>query len=177
LCRGCRPALAPGPAPLCPPAERVIAVWDYAGAPRSLVLDLKLRGLRESAAPLIDGLWICAGRSGILADAVTWVPGGRKGVRLRGFDHAEILARGVASRLGLPAVRLLAGRSGRRDQAGLGAAERRNNLRDAFVARPCTGRWLLVDDVITTGATAGACARAVRAAGAAGVEVLVACRA
>ena len=177
LCRGCRPAPAPEPAPLCPPAERVIAVWDYAGAPRSLVLDLKLRGRRESAAPLIEGLWVRAGRSGVLADAVTWVPGGREGVRLRGFDHAEILARGVASRLGLPAVRLLAGRSGRRDQAALGAAERRSNLRNAFVARPCSGRWLLVDDVITTGATAGACARAVRAAGATEVEVLVACRA
>lgn len=161
--------------PLCPPAERVIAVWEYAEAPRSLVLDLKLRARRESAGPLVDGLCARALRVGVLADAVTWVPGGRSGVRLRGFDHAEILARGVASRLGLPAARLLAGRSGRRDQTGLDAAERRVNLRDAFIARPCSGRWLLVDDVITTGASARACARALRAAGATGVEVLVPC--
>jgi predicted amidophosphoribosyltransferase len=176
LCRVCRPAPGPVSVPLHPPAERVIAVWDYAGAPRSLVLDLKLRGRRESAAPLIDGLCACALRVGVLADAVTWVPGGRSGVRSRGFDHAEILARGVASRLGLPAARLLGGRR-RRDQTGLGAAERRNNLRDAFIARPCAGRWLLVDDVITTGTSARACARALRTAGAAGVEVLVPCRA
>jgi competence protein ComFC len=177
LCPGCRPAPRFGPAPSCPPAERVIAVWDYVGGPRALVLDLKLRGRRESAAPLIDGLCASAWRAGVLADAVTWVPGGRKGVRLRGFDHAEILARGVARRLGLPAARILAGTSSRRDQAALGAAERRSNLRDAFEARPCSGRWLLLDDVITTGATARACARALTAAGAAGVEVLVSCRA
>jgi predicted amidophosphoribosyltransferase len=177
LCLGCHPAPGLGSGPLCPPAERVIAVWDYAGAPRSLVLDLKLRGRRESAAPLIDGLCACAWRAGVRAGAVTWVPGGRKGVRLRGFDHAEILARGVARRLGLPAARILAGPATRRDQAALGAAERRSNLRDAFEARPCSGRWLLVDDVITTGATARACARALTGAGAAGVEVLVSCRA
>jgi predicted amidophosphoribosyltransferase len=177
LCLGCYPPPRLGRELPCPPADRVIAVWDYTGAPRSLVLDLKLRGRRQSATPLIDGLCACAWRAGVLADAVTWVPGGRKGVRLRGFDHAEVLARGVARRLGLPAVRILVGLSTRRDQTGLGAAARRSNLRDAFAARSCPGRWLLVDDVVTTGATARACAAALRESGAAGVEVLVSCRA
>jgi predicted amidophosphoribosyltransferase len=177
LCLGCYPAPRLGRELPCPPADRVIAAWDYAGPPRALVLDLKLRGRMQSATPLIDGLCACAWRSGVVAEAVTWVPGGCKGVRLRGFDHAEVLARGVARRLGLPARRILAGRSTRRDQTALGAAERRSNLADAFAARPCRGRWLLVDDVITTGATARACARALRKSGAAGVEVLVSCRA
>lgn len=178
LCPGCSPPpITTGSIPRCPGARRTIAVWGYAGAARSLVLDLKLRGQRDSAAPLIEGLCAAARREGIAADAVTWVPGGRDGVRRRGFDHAEVLARGVAAALGLAAAGVLQRRAERPDQAGLGAAERRRNLSEAFAAKSCRGRWLVVDDVITTGATVGACSAALAASGASAVEVLVACRA
>jgi ComF family protein len=177
LCPGCSPPPITGSISRSPGARRTIAVWDYSGAARSLVLDLKLRGQRDSAAPLIEGLCAAARREGVAADAVTWVPGGRDGVRRRGFDHAEVLARGVAAVLGLAAAGVLQRRADRPDQAGLGAAERRRNLSEAFAAGSSRGRWLLVDDVITTGATVEACSAALGASGATAVEVLVACRA
>lgn len=103
-------------------------------------------------------------------------------LRSRGFNQALLLARPLGRALGLPvAPRAL--RRIRRTQAqpGLGAAERRVNLAGAFVVcHPATvsGRHVvLVDDVLTTGATANACAGALRAAGASRVDVYTAGRA
>lgn len=189
LCMGCG---APGPlacARCCaamPPAtetaavphvQRVLGRWDYQGLARRLVLELKLRGLTGAAEPLIGGLVDLALRQGLRAGCVTWVPGRSVDQRRRGFDHAHRLALGVARALGLPCVALLGRSRPNRDQAGLSREERRANLVDAFDARPWAGPVALVDDLVTTGATAAACARAMRAAGVTGVEVLAPCRA
>lgn len=157
--------------------DRILCRWDYDGLARRLILDLKLRGLAGAAEPLIEGVVDLALRKGIRAEAVTWVPGRRRDERRRGFDHAHLLARGAAKRLGLPCVALLTRSRSNRDQAGLSRNERDANLDGAFAARPWHGPVVLVDDLITTGATARACARAMRAARVTGVEVLAPCRA
>jgi predicted amidophosphoribosyltransferase len=114
---------------------------------------------------------------GVLGDVLTWVPGRARDIRDRGFDHAEILARTVASALRLPARRCLTRADARPDQAGLSAQERWRNLEGAFAAARRRGRLIVVDDLVTTGATAAACARALLAAGSGAVEVLAACSA
>lgn len=97
-------------------------------------------------------------------------------LRERGFNQALLLARALGRRRGLPvASRALVRRRATRAQPGLAAPERRRNLRDAFaVASPATVQSrhiVLVDDVLTTGATADACARALVAAGAKRIDV------
>lgn len=174
LCPRCRPL--PAGDSDAPPAARVIAAWDYGGAARSLILAVKVRGRRDAAAPLVSAALAAARRAGVEADIVTWVPGRAADVRNRGFDHAELIASGVARGLGLPRRRLLARRGTASDQAGLTAAERLTNLRAEFRSVRCTSAVLLVDDVMTTGATISACARALLSAGARRVEALVACR-
>jgi predicted amidophosphoribosyltransferase len=178
LCDRCRTSIAPAPAgrPIAGVA-RVLAPWAYEGPARALVLDLKLEGRRPTAAPLVAAMCREVGRRGLGAEAVTWVPGRRRDARRRGFDHAEVLARGVACRLGLPAAGLLRQASVRRDQAGLTAAQRRLNLAGAFDGRRFERPVVLVDDLVTTGATAAACAAALRGAGVPSVEVLAPCRA
>ena len=178
LCRSCRAAAAaPVEDARFAHVARVVCPWDYAGLPRRLVLDLKLRGLAAAAEPLIEGIVELGLRRGVRGEVVTWVPCRRGDRRRRGFDHGEALARGVARLLGLPCVGLLARSGVTVDQAGLSASRRAENLRGAFVSRPVSTQVVLVDDLVTTGATASECARAMRGAGAGGVEVLAACRA
>jgi predicted amidophosphoribosyltransferase len=163
--------------PEVPGVDHLVAALPYEAGARSLVLDLKLRGDRSAAEPLAQALTRAVAIEGLAAEVLTWVPGKPRENRLRGFDHAGVLASAVGARLGLPVVPLLLRRGAPRDQASLGAAERWANLRDAFAANACPARVALVDDLVTTGATAAACAAALRIAGAQRVEVLAACSA
>jgi predicted amidophosphoribosyltransferase len=178
LCVACAAELRPAdPRVATPPLDRLLCALDYSGAARSLVLDLKLRGRRGSALPLAARMCDLVARSGTGARVITWVPGRPPEARRRGFDHAAVLARAVARRLGLPARPLLERVGGAADQTSLSAAERWANLEGAFVARPGSEPALVVDDLITTGATLSACGQALARAGCKGVEGLIACSA
>lgn len=175
LCGDCAAALESLSVPRVPGTERVLAAFAYEGGARSLVLDLKLRGDRGAARPLVAGLVRAVATTGLSAEVLTWVPGRPRENCRRGLDHAGILATELGHALGLPSLPLLRRAAERPDQASLGAVERWANLEGAFAAVPCRGRVGLVDDLVTTGATAATCARALRGAGAARVEVLAAC--
>jgi ComF family protein len=137
---------------------------------------LKYRGRRVVAGSLGE---LLAERYPFAHDALLVpVPLHLDRLRARGFNQALLLARALGRRRGLATLADVLRR--RRDtplQAGLGAAARQRNLRDAFVVvgAGCLRRRdvVLVDDVLTTGATANACATALRAAGAARVDVFV----
>jgi predicted amidophosphoribosyltransferase len=176
LCEPCEAALTPPTA--CAPLRgirRVVAPWAYAGAARALVLALKLRGERPAAEPLVAAMRDAVARVGVAGGTITWVPGRRADIRTRGFDHAEVLARGVAAALGLTAEGLLERVGTPADQTTLPAAERRRNLLGAFSATPggkeaIHSGVILVDDLVTTGATAASCAAALGAS----IEVVAA---
>lgn len=101
--------------------------------------------------------------------------------RERGFNQSELLAREIARRTGTLVVPgALVRRQDTRPQTGLSAAARRANVKDAFAVRQrarIAGRCVvLIDDVFTTGATAQACARVLREAGALDVRLLTLAR-
>ena len=141
------------------------------------MLALKLRAQRDAAMPLAEAVAASVRRAGSEAALVTWVPARDYDRRVRGFDHAELVAREVAGSLGLPIAGLLGRTDARPDQAGLSAAQRWANLRGAFTSRTCGGAILLVDDLVTTGATGSACALALKGAGALWIELAAPCRA
>lgn len=97
----------------------------------------------------------------------------------RGFNQAERIARVLGRRLGLPVEpRLVRRVRSSPDQKSLSAAERRRNLAQAFTASPCPGRRLiLVDDILTTGATTRALAQSLLDAGAAELRLWCVARA
>jgi predicted amidophosphoribosyltransferase len=107
---------------------------------------------------------------------VTFVPATAKAVRRRGFDHAEGIASAVAAALEAPLLPALA-RASVLDQRDLGRAARAANAAGSFAAvAPVSGRVLLVDDVMTTGATLDAAAAVLLAAGADAVRCAVLAR-
>lgn len=143
-------------------------------------MGLKFGGIR-SAATALSGAMVDALRAepvpGRAPVMVTWVPLGRRRRRDRGYDQAQVLAERVAVTTGLPCFRLLARVVETPPQARRNAAERAHALRGAFRAtRTAPGSVLLVDDVLTTGATAAECAGVLRAAGASEVGLLTAAR-
>lgn len=113
------------------------------------------------------------------ADAVTWVPLARRRLAERGYDQARALAMAVGARLDLPVVRLAHRVLATGPQARRTGQERRAAMKGAFqpTNAPAPPKVLLIDDVLTTGATAAACAEAVVGAGASQVTLLAAARA
>jgi ComF family protein len=160
LCRGCGARVQHLVAPT---ADGVVAAIGFEGVGRDLVTGLKYRNQRRAARVLADLLVQRLGPVDI--DVVTWAPTGSDRRATRGFDQAELVARAVARRLGLPCRRLLFRVHGA-SQTGRSRAERLAG--PVFVARPTRRprRVLVVDDVVTTGATLRAAARALSIAGA-----------
>jgi predicted amidophosphoribosyltransferase len=151
------------------------AAVEYDEAVRAVVSASKERGLR--------------GLAGLAAAVVTEVvpppsvqliafvpPDGDRSVQ-RGHHPPERLARELGRLWDLPVAPLLRRTRPLRQQRGLPRTERRRNVRGAFRAEPVRGRILLVDDVYTTGSTVAAASSALRAAGAASVDVVTFARA
>lgn len=174
--RACARCAAPGRAPLCrrcgtdpPPLVGARSVARYEGVARDALMRFKLGGERRAAAALAAPMAARAPEAAVF----TPVPATKASVRARGFDPAALLARHVARTLGAACVDLLVKVRATRDSAGLGRAERRTNLEGAFApARPAPPVVVLVDDIMTTGATAEACARALVAGGARAIHLL-----
>lgn len=140
------------------PLDRVLRGYKDCGERRAAVLLAEM--LAQAAGARGTGFWDC----------VTFVPCTRGAFARRGHDHMEAVAQGVGHILGLPVLDALARREVQ-DQRGLTRLQRAANVRNSLVAvRPLEGRvCLLVDDVLTTGATLVSAAHALRQGGAGGV--------
>jgi ComF family protein len=159
------------------------SLGPFAGSLRVLVHELKYRGRRRSASRAARLLFGSEPARRVLAGASVLVPVPLhpRRLRQRGFNQSLLLARALGRLAGLPVADALARRIETATQTGLSAAARRRNVKGAFRAvRPAAiaGRVVvLVDDVLTTGATARACAQALRGAGASAVRLLTLARA
>lgn len=178
LCRACRTD-----GPECrnyrmklPFIDSWAAVWYYEGQARESLLRFKFRGARGYAR----------GYGRLLAmrlqqehpegfDLLTWVPISKRRKLRRGYDQVELLARAVGRELGMPPVSALQKIRNNRPQSGIhGEAQRKANVLGVYRVRKVdvTGkRILLLDDILTTGATASEAARVLKTAGAAQVHV------
>jgi ComF family protein len=163
-----------------PPFDYARAAASYGGTVREAIHGLKFGGRRSLARPLADLIGEqCASVLGQRPDALIPVPLARARERERGFNQSALVAERLGERFGLRVrPRWLVRLRTTAAQSGLSAPERLGNVAGAFAAAPAVaGRHVvIVDDVVTTGATVGECARVLRAAGAARVGVLTVAR-
>lgn len=196
VCDGCAATMAPAAPPRCEVCWTLLAesgacrrcresrpvfaglrsAFLYEGVSREAILALKFKGLSSIAPLLAARMAELAERWGPSVYAIVPVPlaAGRK--RRRGYDQAELLARELARTIGIPcetrALRRHGATAPQTEQAD--PLARRKNVEKAFRpgARSVSGGVLLVDDVVTTGATLDACARVLLAEGSGPVYAL-----
>ena len=162
VCRGCRR--------LSPALSGVRAAFAYDGAARAAVLTLKFKSGRYLAPLMGEFLRAELRRRPLQADVVVPVPLATARLRQRGFNQAQLLAAEVAAVVRGTVVANALAREERQAQQTLRAADRLVNLEGAFSCAATNEvqgrRILLIDDVVTTGATFSACADALARAGA-----------
>jgi|SRR5438477_6521966 len=173
------PALRPRRCPRCraapPPYERARAPYLLGGALADAIHHFKYEGREDLARPLST---LFAGCEPPRADVVAPIPLHASRLRERGYDQAALLARHAARAWGLPVRLLLTRVRSTSQQVGQDRRRREQNVRGAFRATPVGDlRVCLLDDVLTTGATAAEAARALLRAGAIRVEVRTLARA
>ena len=193
LCHACVPALdrrleAPAgvalglPGDLPEPLLQLDWCAPFSGTARSALHAIKYGGEQRLAEPLGAAIARRWARVGVGTDLVTHVPVHATRARVRGYDQAELIARAAARHLHLPFAPLIARARATIAQFDLDRRDRAANVAGAFVVPPHTGmdpagRWvLLVDDVVTTGATLAACAEALERAGALGCSAVTVAR-
>ena len=165
-----------------PEGLRCAAPLRYEGMVREGLLRFKFQGAAGAGDPLGGLIAQCAAErlSGEF-DTVTWVPVSRRRLRQRGYDQAELLARGACRRWDTVPERLLEKVRDNPAQSALSdGAVRWENVRDVYRAAPPEAvrgrRVLLVDDICTTGATLSECAKVLAEAGAETVVCAAAAR-
>ncbi len=165
--------------------DAVYSYGSYEGTLRKLVHLFKYEGMRPLARPF--GQWLARALPREAAfDLIVPMPLHWFKQWQRGFNQSELLAREIGRKWRVPVRSVVRRRRATRPQAGLTNAKRRENVRGAFQMKKFFSkgrthgldgmRVLLVDDVVTTGATASACARVLKRAGAANVALLALAR-
>ena len=175
VCRFCRPKLPFVPADAqvqhFKNVDQCLSPLYYYGSVRDSLHRYKFEGLTVYADIYSEFIVKCIDENQISCDSITWVPLSRRRLRKRGYDQAELLAELIAKHLGQRPVRLLKKLRDTPPQSQTGSAEkRRANIAGAYAClrpeRVQGKRILLVDDIVTTGATLSEAAKVLKKAGA-----------
>lgn len=141
----------------------------------------KFEQRRGYAGVYADFMLKCIDENQISCDSITWVPVSRRRLHERGYDQSELLARAIAAKRGVPCLRLLEKSRHTRQQSLIkDPGQRKANVKGAYrcvdPSLAAGRRFLLVDDIVTSGATLSECAKVLKEAGAAGIIALTVAR-
>ena len=175
VCRFCRPKLpyvpADGQVQHFRNVDKCLSPLYYHGSVKDSLHRYKFGGATAYADIYSEFIVKCIDENQISCDSITWVPLSRRRLRRRGYDQAALLAKLIARHLGQSPVRLLKKLRDTPPQSQTGSPEkRRSNIAGAYAClwpeRVQGKRILLVDDIVTTGATLSEAAGVLKKAGA-----------
>jgi ComF family protein len=151
--------------------DDMIVLGSYSGRLERAVRAFKFHGTTRLSRLFGEQLAKAVKKSQWKLDAICPVPLHWTRRLERGYNQSALLGKHIAKQTALPYVPYLRRTKRTQQQAKLAKLERLSNVEDAFVSRPCKGNILLIDDVITSGATTQACVQALLEAGANSVKV------
>ena len=180
LCRNCErklPFISNRPPKRFGYVDECYSTLEYKDSVRESVHRFKFNGAAAYAEIYGAFLTKCIDENCIFCDIITWVPLSRARFRKRGYDQARLLAEYVAGHLGLEAQPLLKKLRNNKAQSSLNDEKaRKANVKDVYILTGDASlegkRILIIDDVVTTGATMSECAGVLKKAGAAAVTGL-----
>ncbi|WBW50144.1 ComF family protein [Peptoniphilus equinus] len=178
LCEACRSAISHdhGFISTMDFVDEVVIMGTYTGLLKEMVLAFKFKDKTYYKEPLADLMVFTLFQSGLKRDwqAITYVPMTARDERQRGYNQSRLLAEAISELTGLPLYHGLTKAVPTKAQVDLSAAERQGNLHGAFRAALPPKKLLLVDDVLTTGATIEEVAKTLKAQGTKKVTALLA---
>ncbi|EJE7234672.1 ComF family protein [Clostridium sporogenes] len=152
----------------------------YSGIMMELILNLKYKGDFKSGEVIANLMCRKAKEININTDIITFVPSSKKSYKKRGYNQSEYLARNISKSINIPMVHCLKKNINTKDQIGLNRIERWLNVKDSFKVYNEryveNKRILLIDDVLTTGATSFYCANELKKSGAKEIFILTAAK-
>lgn len=163
--------------------DGVAAPFDYNGIIRKIIIEYKDGGATFYYKYIARHLADYFSATDEKADIICYVPSDKKAIRRRGFEHNKKVSEFIGQETSLPVYYPLERIKAVRDQTKSNRAERAKNVKDAFAVKKGFDakslqdkRIILIDDIVTTGATANECARVLKEAGVKSVTVLALAR-
>nr|WP_251861546.1 ComF family protein [Clostridium sp. Marseille-Q2269] len=152
----------------------------YSGVMMELILNLKYKGDFKSGEIIANLMYRKAKEISINADIITFVPSSKKSYKKRGYNQSEYLAKFISENMNIPIKYCLKKKTNTKDQIGLNGVERWLNVEGSFKVYNekyiKNKRILLIDDVLTTGATCFYCANELKKTGAREIFILTAAK-
>lgn len=148
----------------------------YNGVIKKIILNFKYKKVFLAGSILSDFLIELIKENNIVADSIFFVPASKKSIKKRGFNQCEVMSKGIGEALSIPVYKSLIKVKETKEQKTLSKYDREKNIKDAFsIKRPeevKDKKIILIDDVITTGATIKECEKTLRKFGAKEIVVL-----
>lgn len=154
------------------------STFYYSGIVKELILKLKYKNNFIAGMLLAEYMLNIIKNNNLEIDLITYVPSTKIAIKKRGYNQSEYLAKHIGRKINIPVLKILEKTCESRDQIGLNDKERWNNLKGSFRCinnrKIKNKKILLIDDVITTGATCFYCGKTMYLNGAKEVNVLTA---
>ncbi|WP_243108675.1 ComF family protein [Clostridium rectalis] len=156
------------------------SVCYYSYSMLELILALKYKSDFKAGEEIANLMIVKIKEKDIPVDVITYVPSSHKALKSRGYNQSRFLAKNIGDKINKPVCSCLKKSKGTKDQIGLSGKDRWNNIKDSFYLKGINKiknkNVLLVDDVITTGATAFYCAKTLSDSGAKEIFILTAAK-